>query len=81
MKYTCNKCGETANVPERDILAYIKTAKVFRHKIAKLLGSIGGTKGGGRCMDTMTPEQRSDRARKAVAAREEKRKNRLKKRV
>jgi len=32
-----------------------------------------GTKGGKRCLETMTPEQRTERAKKAVAAREAKR--------
>jgi hypothetical protein len=32
------------------------------------------SKGGKRSLETMTPEQRSERARKAVQAREEKRK-------
>ena len=37
-------------------------------------GAKGGKIGGKRSLETMTPEQRSDRARKAVAAREAKRK-------
>jgi len=40
-------------------------------------GAKGGKLGGKRCLETMTPEQRSERAKKAVAAREAKR--RLKK--
>lgn len=36
-------------------------------------GAKGGKIGGKRCLETMTPEQRSDRARNAVAAREAKR--------
>jgi len=39
-------------------------------------GAKGGKIGGKRSLDTMTPEQRSERARKAVAARETKRKRR-----
>jgi len=35
----------------------------------------GGKIGGKRSLETMTPEQRSERARKAVAAREAKRKS------
>jgi hypothetical protein len=37
-------------------------------------GAKGGKIGGKRSLETMTPEQRSERARKAVAAREAKRK-------
>jgi hypothetical protein len=44
----------------------------FRKQGAKG-GRIGGKLGGKRSLETMTPEQRSDRARKAVAAREAKR--------
>ena len=33
-------------------------------------GAKGGKIGGKRCLETMTPEQRSARARKAVATRE-----------
>jgi len=40
----------------------------------KKQGAKGGKIGGKRSLETMTPEQRSDRARKAVAAREAKRK-------
>jgi hypothetical protein len=40
----------------------------------KKQGSKGGKIGGKRSLETMTPEQRSERARKAVAAREAKRK-------
>ena len=36
-------------------------------------GARGGKIGGKRSLETMTPEQRSERARKAVAAREAKR--------
>jgi hypothetical protein len=39
-------------------------------------GAKGGRIGGKRSLETMTPEQRSERARKAVAAREAKRKKR-----
>jgi len=37
-----------------------------------------GKIGGKRSLETMTPEQRMQRAKKAVAAREAKRKNRIK---
>jgi hypothetical protein len=40
----------------------------------KKQGAKGGKIGGKRSLETMTPEQRSERARKAVAAREAKRK-------
>lgn len=36
-------------------------------------GAKGGKIGGKRSLETMTPEERSERARKAVAARESKR--------
>jgi hypothetical protein len=36
----------------------------------KKQGAIGGKIGGKRSLETMTPEQRSERARNAVAARE-----------
>jgi hypothetical protein len=39
----------------------------------KKQGAKGGKIGGKRSLETMTPEQRSERARKAVAAREAKR--------
>ena len=39
----------------------------------KLGGAMGGRIGGKRALETMTPEQRSERARVAVAAREAKR--------
>jgi hypothetical protein len=39
-------------------------------------GAKGGRIGGKRSLETMTPEQRSERARKAVAAREAKRRKR-----
>ena len=48
-----------------------KCSNTFRRQGAK-----GGTIGGKRSLETMTPEQRSERARKAVAAREAKRKKR-----
>lgn len=44
----------------------------FRKEGAKG-GRIGGKIGGKRSLETMTPEQRSERARKAVAAREARR--------
>ena len=37
------------------------------------IGSKGGKVGGKRSLETMTPEQRTERAKKAVAAREAKR--------
>jgi hypothetical protein len=40
----------------------------------KKQGAKGGKIGGKRSLETMTPEQRSERARNAVAAREAKRK-------
>jgi hypothetical protein len=45
----------------------------FRKEGAKG-GKIGGKIGGKRSLETMTPEERSERARKAVAVREAKRK-------
>lgn len=43
----------------------------------KKQGAKGGKIGGKRSLETMTPEQRSERARKAVAAREQKRRDAL----
>lgn len=40
----------------------------------KKQGAKGGKIGGKRSLETMTPEQRTERARKAVAAREAKKK-------
>jgi hypothetical protein len=40
----------------------------------KKQGARGGKIGGKRSLETMTPEERTERARKAVAAREAKRK-------
>ena len=40
-------------------------------------GAKGGKIGGKRALDTMTPEERSARAKKAVAAREAKRKQKV----
>jgi len=45
----------------------------------KKQGAKGGRIGGKRSLETMTPEQRSERARKAVAAREAKRKPAIRK--
>jgi SLT domain-containing protein len=75
VKHTCTKCGRTEDVPERTILDYIRRSGAFRSRVARLLGQLTGSQGGKRSLDTMTPEARRDRARKAVAAREEKRKN------
>lgn len=50
-----------------DVLEY------FRKQGAKG-GKVGGKIGGKRSLETMTPEQRTERARKAVAAREAKKK-------
>jgi len=75
MKYTHPKTGETVNVSEQSILDYIRRSGAFRARVAKLLASIGGSIGGKRSLQTMTPEARRARALKAVAAREEKRKN------
>jgi hypothetical protein len=43
----------------------------------KKQGAKGGKIGGKRSLETMTPEQRSQRARKAVAAREARRAERV----
>ena len=52
-----------------------RTRAIFR-RIMREIGAKGGKIGGKRSLETMTPEQRSERARKAVAAREAKRKKR-----
>ncbi|WP_031494899.1 hypothetical protein [Bryobacter aggregatus] len=41
--------------------------------VMREMGSRGGKIGGKRSLETMTPEQRSERAKRAVAAREAKR--------
>jgi len=69
MKHTCNQCGRTDNVPERDILQYIERSNAFAARVRKLIARLNATKG----HNSMTPEQRSARAKKAVAAREKKR--------
>ena len=73
VKYTHPKSGKTIDVAEQSILDYIRRSGAFRARVAKLLASIGGSKGGKRSLETMTPEARRARACKAVAAREEKR--------
>ena len=50
----------------------LEVLEYFRKEGAKG-GKIGGKIGGKRSLVTMTPEQRSERARKAVAAREARR--------
>jgi hypothetical protein len=67
MKTTCKHTGLPEEVAERDILRYIARSGAFRARVASLIGRINV----GKCR--MTPEQRSDRARVAVAAREAKR--------
>lgn len=46
----------------------------FFREQGRIGGSLGGSLGGKRSLETMTPEERSARAKKAVAAREAKRK-------
>lgn len=77
MKHTCDKCGQTTNVPETDILAHIERSGALRARVARLLGRLTGSQGGKRSLQTMTPEQRQQRARNAVAAREQKRAKRV----
>ena len=43
-------------------------------EVMRQMGRKGGKIGGKRSLETMTPKERSERARKAVAAREAKRK-------
>jgi hypothetical protein len=69
MKHTCPKCRRTIDIPEGEILQYIAESKTFRHKCESVLSSIRATGQSER----MTPEQRRERARIAVAAREAKR--------
>ena len=47
--------------------------KLVMSQMGIMGGRIGGKIGGKRCLETMTPEERSARAKKAVAAREAKR--------
>jgi hypothetical protein len=58
-------------VPRRKLP--LEVLEYFRKQGAKG-GKLGGSVGGKKAADSMTPEQRSERARKAVAAREVKRK-------
>lgn len=74
MKITCKHTGKPEDVPERDILKYIERSGAFRVRVRRLLGKLTGAAGGKRSLQTMTQEQRRERARQAVAAREEKRK-------
>ncbi len=46
----------------------------FFRKQGSIGGRLGGSIGGKKAAEAMTPEERSERARKAVAAREAKRK-------
>jgi hypothetical protein len=69
MKYTCPQCQKDFDVKERRILEHIERSTSFRAKVESLLNSIKGQ----ACMHSMTPAERSERARIAVAAREEKR--------
>lgn len=74
MKHTCPKCRKTIDVPERDILTYVEHSGSFRARIASLINRINAKKQSAN----MTPEQRRERAKKAVAARELKRQNKIK---
>jgi hypothetical protein len=72
MKYTCPNCQKDFDVKERRILEHIERSQGFRAKVERLLNSIKGQ----ACMHSMTPAERSERARLAVAARETKRQER-----
>jgi len=71
-------CSWNARLPSRDTgkaphagFSLQTVAPLFRKQ-----GARGGKIGGKRSLETMTPEQRSERARNAVAAREAKRSGR-----
>jgi len=69
MKYTCPHCQKDFDVKERRILEHIERSQGFRAKVMRCIAGIGGKNGSA----VMTPAERSERARIAVAAREEKR--------
>jgi len=69
MKYICPGCGLDHDVPERRILEHIERSERFRAKVMSVIGRLAAVNQSA----AMTPEQRSERARLAVAAREAKR--------
>jgi hypothetical protein len=68
MKYTCPNCQKDFDIKEKPILDHIGRSSSFRSKVMRVVAGVGH--------NSMTPEERSERARLAVAAREEKRKER-----
>jgi hypothetical protein len=69
MKTTCPKCKTCYDVPEGEILQHIEHHQSFRRKVESLLNSLRALGQSAR----MTPEERRDRAKLAVTARELKR--------
>ena len=69
MKTNCAKCEYRFDVSDGAILDYIEHNPNFRRKCAALLGRMNAI----HQSNQMTPAQRSERARLAVAAREAKR--------
>ena len=69
MKTTCPKCQTNYDVPEKEILKHIERSEKLRSKVATLLGHLTGGQ------TKLDAEARRERAKKAVQAREAKRKN------
>lgn len=70
MKITCPHCSQKHDVPDEEILVYIRRAPSLRAKIAALLGRLTGGQ------TKLDAEGRRQRALKAVQAREAKRNQR-----
>jgi hypothetical protein len=67
MKTTCPKCKTGYDIPDGEILKYIERSEKLRSKVASLLGRLTGGQ------TKLDAEGRSERAKKAVQAREAKR--------
>jgi len=68
MKYKCPLCAGEFDVKEKRILDHIGKSASFRSKVMRVVAGVGH--------NSMTPDERSERARLAVAARETKRQQR-----
>lgn len=64
MKTTCPKCQNSYDISDQEILQHIQRSGRLRSKVASLLGRLTGGK------TKLDAEGRSERARKAVQARE-----------
>jgi hypothetical protein len=69
MKTTCPNCQTRYDIPEKEILQHITRSEKLRSKVASLLGRLTG---GHSKLDA---EARRERAKKAVQARENKRRD------